>query len=453
MMDMLPTNSRIARFTHKEDGAMTAFGLILTITMLCVGGLGLDYANGMMVRTHLQVAADSAAHASLMAREVHSDPNDAKAVGIAVAQRALPVEKFGDTINAGDIEFGTWDATTAVFTPDAMSKDAVRVRTARIAARSNGVGTIFMQFLGLDILDVRRTSIFESYYPTCFREGFVAENRVDVQSNNTYGNGFCIHSNDHVEINNGNAFMDSTIVSMPDKNDLVVPTSSTGDSNPGLYDALRSGSYRMRILQQIDRIIAGVEDPDSPYFRTDYVDINPLSGEPLARVTLSSTGSGVKLADWVPGAVHELTCSSPSKKVNFGNPGDIFLKGVVVTNCIVQFASIELHDIIIINTNTDENSFKASSGLQVGRNDGCNNGGGAQLVTKGGMNFPADLQIYGGQLIAVKTISFAARPNGMEGVSIVSGDQIDGSSLIDVGFCGGAGMDNNFMAEYFRLAG
>lgn len=439
----------LLHFIRRDDGALTAFGLFLVIAMICVGGLGIDVANAIKVRTHLQVAADSAAHAALVAREYKTE-TEAKAIAVSVAQASLPSANFGDTINAADITFGTWDAANQVFTPDPTSKDAVLVNTQRLQSRTNGVSTYFLRFVGLNNIDVVSQSVFETYYPTCFREGFVAQERVDVQSNNTYGLGFCIHSNDHVEINNGNSFC-GAIVSMPDKTDIVVPNNDPS-SNPCLGDALRSGSYSMRILDRIDDIIAGVEDPNSPYFRTDYVDINPLTGNPINRVTLNANGPGVRLADWVPGAVHELNCNSPSKKVNFGNPNDVFSKGVVVTNCIIQFASVELQDVIVISTNTDNEAFKASSGLKVGRDDGCAPGGGAQLVTKGGMNFPSDLQIYGGQLIAAKTISFAARPDGIEGVSIVSGDQIDGSSLINVGFCGGAGMDNNFMAEYFRMA-
>ncbi len=440
----------LTSFGRREDGALTAFGLFLTITMICVGGLAIDVANAIKVRTHLQVAADSAAHAALVAREYKTEA-ESKAIAVSVAQMALPPSGFGATIEADDIQFGQWDPATEIFTIDPGSNEAVMVNTQRLQARANGVGTYFLRFVGLNNIDVVRQSVFETYYPTCFREGFVAEQRVDVQSNNTYGNGFCIHSNDHVEINNGNTFMDGTIVSMPDKDDLIVPSSGTG-SNPGLYDALRSGSYQMRILSRINDIIAGVEDPNSPYFRTDYVDIDPLTGNPVNRVTLSGNGPGVQLSDWVPGAIHELNCNSPTKKVNFGKPNEIFTKGVVITNCIIQFASIELHDVIIISTNTDEDAFSASSGLTVGRDDGCSTGGGAQLVTLGGMKFPSDLQVYGGQLIAAKTVSFAARPDGIEGISIVSGEEIDGSSLINVGFCGGAGMDNNFMAEYFRLA-
>ena len=108
--------------------------------------------------------------------------------------------------------------------------------------------------------------------------------------------------------------------------------------------------------------------------------------------------------------------------------------------------------LIVINTSTDADSFKASSGLTVGRDDGCGAGGGAQLITLGGMNFPSDLQVYGGQLVAAGDVDFEARANGIEGISIVAGGEIDGTSFMNMGFCGGDGLENNFMAEYFRLA-
>lgn len=339
-----------------------------------------------------------------------------------------------------------------VFTPVPGSNTAVRVNSQRILDRGNGVGPIFLNMAGLNNIDVKMMSVFETYYPTCYREGFVANARIDVQSNSVFGNGFCIHSNDHVELNNGNTFMDGTIVSMPDKGDLVIPTDGFA-SNPGLYDALRSGSYQSRVLAQIDDIIAGVTDPDSPYFRTDYVDIDPLTNTVPAPIPLGTQGGNIDISTWVPGAVHTLDCPSPSKKYGFGKNGEVIQQGVLITNCIIAFgAGFSIEDVIIVSENTDDAAFTGGAGFTVGRDDGCLPGGGSQLITRGGMNFPADLNVYGGQLIAVKDVNFAARPDGIEGISIVAGGQIDGSSLIDVGFCGGAGMENNFVAQYFRLA-
>lgn len=438
----------LRKYARREDGALTAFGLFLTIAMICVGGLGIDVANAIMVRTHLQVAADSAAHAALVAREYRTE-TEAKNIAIGIAQSSLPASAFGATIEADDIQFGRWDAATRVFTVVPGSDDAVMVNTQRLASRANPVSTYFLRFVGLNSFDVVSQSVFETYYPTCFREGFVAEEIVDVQSNNTYGNGFCIHSNDHVEINNGNSFC-GAIVSMPDKVDLVVPNNDPL-SNPCLDSALRSGSYQMRILDRIDDIIAYIDDPTSTYFRSDYVDLDPVTGLPPARITLDRRDD-LNNANWVPGAVHEVSCSASNQFIRIP-ANTVLTKGILITNCKVVFgSSAEIRDIIMVSTSTRSDAFTGAAGATIGRDDGCAPGGGAQLVTTGGMEFPADLQIYGGQLVAAGNIEFAARPDGIEGVSIVSGGRIDGSSLINVGFCGGAGMNNNFMAEYFRLA-
>ena len=212
------------KFLRREDGALTSFGLLLTIAMICVGGLAIDVANAVMVRTHLQVAADSAAHAALIARETESEA-DATALALNVAQTALPPGKFGDTINAGDIQFGTWDAATEVFTVQPGSRSAVLVNTQRLADRGNPMVTYFLRFVGLMNMDVVSQSVFETYYPTCYREGFVAEERIDVQSGNMYRAGFCLHSNSHIEMNSGNTLENGVIVSMPYETDLVIPSS------------------------------------------------------------------------------------------------------------------------------------------------------------------------------------------------------------------------------------
>lgn len=95
-------------------------------------------------------------------------------------------------------------------------------------------------------------------------------------------------------------------------------------------------------------------------------------------------------------------------------------------------------------------SFSASSGLTLGKNDGCAEGGGVQLVTLGGMSLSANLAMYGSQLLAMKDIEFAARADGFQGAAIVSGGFISGTSNMNMSFCG-TGMEDNFVAQYFRM--
>ena len=108
--------------------------------------------------------------------------------------------------------------------------------------------------LGYVNYDMSVQSVFTTFRPTCFREGFVSDERIDVQSNNAYQNGFCIHSNDYVSVNSNNTFETGTVVSMPDMEDIHLPRSGW-ESNEGLQAALRQGYYRLRIINKLPFII------------------------------------------------------------------------------------------------------------------------------------------------------------------------------------------------------
>lgn len=428
------------QFWRDESGGIFIFGVLLLIAFFMIGGLAIDVANAYMNRTHLQVAADSAAHAALYTRDTKTAA-EAKTVALTVANRTMPAERFGDILRAEDIQFGHWNDATQVFTPNASSRDAVMVDTARLADRSNQVATFFLRFANIDFWDVRRRAVFVTYRPTCFREGFVGEDIVDVQSGNTYKAGFCIHSQTHVEVNSNNMFEPGVIVSMPNKQDLVIPSSGMA-SNTGLQPALRDGSYQIRILNRVNAIIAGVQDPTSPHYRSFITDPLPVTLNRNAKLDQTV---------FLPGLIYKINCASEGQHAQI-HTNTVLRNVVVVTNCLLKFGEgVGLEDAIVVNTNTREKSIDAASGVRIGRNDNCAVGGGAQIVTRGGVDIPAQLEMYGGQILAVGNVSFTSVANGMQGASIVSGGRIDGTSNSVMGFCGGAGMEQNFEAEYFKL--
>ena len=428
------------RFWRDEDGGVLVFGIVLLIAFFMIGGLAIDVSNAYMNRTHLQVAADSAAHAALYTRDTKTAA-EAKTVALAVANRSMPTDRFGDVLRAEDIQFGHWDDASQTFTPDPSSRDAVQVDTARLADRNNQVATFFLRFADVQFWNVRTRSVFDSYRPTCFREGFVGQDIVDVQSGNTYKAGFCIHSQTHVEVNSNNVFEPGVIVSMPNKNDVVLPSSGFA-SNTGLQPALRDGSYQIRILNRVNSIIAGVQDLSSPHYRSYITDSAP--------VTLPRSPS-LNQGDFVPGRIYKLNCASEGQQVLI-QTNTVLRQVVLVTNCKIRFAEgVALEDAMIASTNTREDALETAAGIRLGRNDNCAPGGGAQIVTRGGVQIPAGLQMYGGQILAVKDVAFTSLANGMQGASIVSGGRIDGTTGSTMAFCGGAGMENNFEAEYFRL--
>jgi hypothetical protein len=360
------------------------------------------------------------------------------AKALEIANVNLPPESNGNALLASDIEFGVWNYDTREFTSDVNAKSAVRVNAYRILERNNAVRNILLKMVGFDTFDLSRAAVYVTYQPTCFREGFVANGVVDVQSNNSFQNGFCIHSNDHVKVSSNNYFGDDTIVSMPNTANLQLPRSGF-DSNTGLEDALRDNGYHLRVLNRLDQLISDLSQSSSKT-KPDY--ITTASVEYL-------DGKSVDGSQFLPGRAYVVTCGNgPGMSIK---NGAVIRKTTIVTNCAIKFGQgATLEDTVLATTNTGDKSISAPSSLQIGKNDNCAPGGGAQVLTLGGVDMAADMRMYGGQIIAKGDVAFAANANGIAGASIIAGGTISGTSNMTMGFCGD-GMEDSFRAEYFRL--
>lgn len=465
-------SSRLSGFLRRDDGTMTAGGLIFTTIFLAVGGLAVDVSNAINQRTQLQAAADTTAQAALYTRNytLTATAAEAKTAALALGNYNMPREVYGNVLSASDIEFGVWDRATRSFATDASSRTAVRVTTHRDTGGGNAVATYLLKFAGFDSWDVRRAAIFETFVPDCLKEGFVAENLVDIQSNNAYLNGFCIHSNDVVSLNSNNYFESGTVVSMPDSTRLDMPASGYR-SNEGLQQALRYGAIQIRLINALRDV------PATPYgtgiaAMWNYIQLATRNGQ-LAYITgtprqltivngrpTPSTASantaqaGRDLLDrngtlaLRANAVNYAYCSSPSMQLQIRH---LLTNVVIITNCQVSFGSGgALENALIATLHTGANSISGSSDSRIGRVDNCGVGGGAQLISLGGMNFASGISIHGGQLIALKEIAFAANGDGLRGTSIISGDTVSGTSNMRMGLCG-SGMEGNLSLDYFRM--
>lgn len=399
----MPRSLRIFRalrtFRQTEDGSMTLLSLYILAGVMTVSAIAIDFSYLLSARNQLQVAADAAAHAALYLRETNS-ADQARSKAVQVAQYSMPEASYGAVLRPSDAEFGSWDYARKTFTPDPDSVSAVRVVPGRDATRG--------------------------------------EDAVDIQSNNGFSNGFCLHSNTYVSVNSNNTFEAGTVVSMPDKEDIDLPRSGFV-SNEGLHAALRNGYYRLRVLRQMEDIY---DDLYFAYgkFLPDYITSN---------VPLSLTKKKMTTADFISGRVHRVNCSGQSLQIEAGS---YLNKVVLVTDCAIKFGSnVTLEDAVVFTRSTDDKSISAASALQIGRNDHCAAGGGAQILTHGGLEVPSDLRFYGGQVIARLNVDFSANSGGIEGASIISGSTISGTSNMTMGFCG-TGMEDNFAVPYFRLA-
>lgn len=436
-----PVAATLWKRLASETGGATVFGLYLFSAMLMVGAYAIDVSNLTDERTRLQAAADSAAHAALLSRETHNE-QDAIAAAVQFARYNLPPTVFGTTLQPEDVIFGTWDATTHTFTAQPGSKSAVRVVLRRTAATGNSMGTYLFQMVGITHFDLAVSSTFTTYYPTCLTEGFVAQGIVDIQSNDNFFDHFCIHSNTYVSLNSNNYFEPGTVVSMPDLSLLDLPNSGF-DTNLGLQDALREGSFNIRILDQVGAITSGVKNPTSDYYPSYITNPTPITitANKIDNSVLNAAAGGS-----AQGRIFIWDC----KKNSQISAGTFVNQMVIVANCEVNIGQgVVLDDAVLANTSTSNTSFSSAAGFQLGRNDGCAPGGSAQIVTMGGVNVASDLQVYGSQILTVGPNAFSARADGVRGASMISGSTISGTSNMNMSYCGD-GMDN-FKAEYFRM--
>jgi Flp pilus assembly protein TadG len=448
-------NDAVRRFVADEDAAATVLALTMLLTVLLVGSYAVDVGNVMRARTQLQVAVDVAAHAALVQRELLPETS-ARAEAAKFVQLNMPLEDYGYVIQPSDIVFGSFDDKTFKFTPVAGSRQSVQVTARRITTRENALNSILLRLVGVDKLNLVVSSTFATFKPTCLYEGYVAEMPVDLQSNNAFGNGFCIHSNTHVEMNQGNSFEAGTVVSMPDLDDLVIPASGM-TKNLGLNSALHEGSWNIRIIERIDEILgkpgeAGWLETFDPltYAKLTYItDLATLVTLPAPKANTVLT-----MADFTPGRVHIVTCGKHGLTLGKQSAAQPVIRNIVLIAkaCDITFENgVIIEDAVIGTTSTGDKSMYSSNGFQLGKNDNCADGGDAQLVTMGTVRFASGMSVFNGQILAKRDVYFQANANNVKGVAIVAGGEINTTSNGSAAFCG-TGMGRNFTAEYFRLA-
>lgn len=424
-------------FKSAEDGVVSSYGVIALLFVLALGGYAVDTSNVMTARTELQITADAVAHAALVERE-RKTAADARTAALAISSANLPIADVGQVIRSADIVFGDWNAVTRTFVPREASRSGVQVTARQNSNNGNPVATYMLKIVGFNKWDVSVASTFTTYRPSCLREGFVANGVVDLQSNNSFTNGFCIHSNEYVSLNSNNTFEPGTIVSMTSLDDLELPNSGY-KTNIGLSQALREGSWNIRILQRVTDIIAGIQNASSAFYPKYLTSATPIV---LNRRTVTQ-------ADLIPGRIHTATCTGGASLTIDSNV--VVDRIVLVTSCQVKFNSgVILTDSVIASTSTSARAITSVAGLQVGKNDSCALGGEAQLVTLGSMSFPSALAVYGSQLLAIGDITFAAQADGVKGAQMIAGGVISGTSNMTMGFCGN--MENaNFQVDYFKM--
>lgn len=428
----------VRRLAGEDEASITFLGLFLFLACIVIGGLALDVTRAQSVMTQIQSAADAAAHAAVITRSTSTEAK-ARAVALDIAVRNLPPSWEHSAITSADIEFGDWDPATGTFVPRTGATESVRVTGQLSAARGNALGTFLLRFAGKMSWTIEQDSVIRIADHDCLQEGLIADTDIDIADQNRMAPGFCVHSNDTLKLGTGNVFDAGAIVSMPAPDQIRLPTNGFA-LNPGLNAALVPNRIKLKLLERIPEIITGLTTPGSDFI-PDYI---------VAPQTIVLTSRTVRATSLIPGRIHRFTCSSTQEMVI--TSGTLVSNVVIVTNCNINILSgVVLENAVLATTSTSSTSVTAADGVQVGRNDNCAEGGGAQIVTLGGLRLTRALQVYGGQLLAARHVNFIALAQGMQGVSIISGGEIDGGSGVRFRVCNGAGMQDGYAFPATRI--
>ncbi|MGH1571314.1 TadG family pilus assembly protein [Methylobacterium sp. P31] len=144
--------------------------MTILVGMLSPVGLGvaayaIDLSNVKLINNRLHVAADAAALAAVAVL-----PDTSAALDRALSTAAANARSSDGTVTtSADVQFGTYDATSKTFTPNATPTNAVRVTASRTSSRGNPIILAFGKALGFSSVDVSESAVAVRFSPAyCF---------------------------------------------------------------------------------------------------------------------------------------------------------------------------------------------------------------------------------------------------------------------------------------------
>ena len=377
-------------FLADEQGGYTAWFLVWFALFMAFGGFAVDIGDAFRVETQLQATADAAALAGVM-----SLPDKSAAVNQAlmVAKNNMPVTMNDQPLNGNvvlpsQVLTGNWDIEAEKFTKDGTPLNAVYVETRRDSTNQNPVAPAFLRILsgfGFEHFNIGTIAVAVGYIPKCMRlNGFVAENKIDITSNNTV-NSMCWHANNNIEdkghdysidVGNNNTFS-NVVISTPDPND-VVQRPNVCEKNEPLCDIVIPGD--------LDASEAALIAAD-PYFFDELIDVNSkympdymytlVNGvrvlkKPIRKVTNTYSGPYDEYT------IYDVNCAAPNKL--FTLPTDVVLNHVViVADCQIHSSSNGTIQASVLASSAvgngknplDNNSINLAKGWTIGSSDWC----------------------------------------------------------------------------------
>ncbi len=118
---------------------------------------------------------------------------------------------------------------------------------------------------------------------------------------------------------------------------------------------------------------------------------------------------------------------------------------------IVGGASVVLDNVTIYTTATGQNSVKFSQGVQVGRQDNCGYGGGAQIYLDGSLHSPSSATFFGARIVSTEDVNLAAQADSVLGISVEAAGDINIAAQGRFGACPPYSDDSSYAYRDYEL--
>jgi Flp pilus assembly protein TadG len=142
--------------SRRRRGAIVVLTAVLLVLMLGLIAFAVDMGYVLLVRTQLQTAADSASLAGAGATNLPRGDMEAVAKQFAGYHQAAG---HAIQLSSSDIEYGTWDTATRVFTPSTSVGNAVRVTTRTDAGHGGETPFFFARVLNFSSMSQSASAV------------------------------------------------------------------------------------------------------------------------------------------------------------------------------------------------------------------------------------------------------------------------------------------------------
>ena len=442
-MDRRRINFR--RLRHSDHGGATAFGVMSLIVMAMVLGVALDATNLYQQKNLMQLAADAASHAGVVALAQGDSAAEAEKVAGEMVARNMPRVRFGRVLanRKYDLRALNFDPDSRVayqVEPDDPA-NAVFVRVQRTQAVDNLIPTYVLRFFGIQgwAADATSAAAIQPTRRCANAAGLFARGRIQLSVASWLGADLCIHSQTAIAV--------PTLVQAEAGVRLSVPSRKGCEDlcqskhHPELAKALVEMNLIMpTAAQHVTRIADGFVRPGmtlpekAAFFAT-----RPLSDdlEPLAEVGLDTselvTGSVLTMSAFqftqlrqVPaGLVYNVTCDMPANQVRPDSLDRIRLMGfarratlrnmVLITSCPLDLDHlVSVEGALVILKHGAEAVLAADPGAGMGDPDkACDPARRSVLMTTGSLRLPADLSASNLAVVAGGDVILEANPGNI----------------------------------------